>query len=184
MAVYNNRFTLAGIWRQQREPELSIKIFTTGGTFDKVYYDAKSDFQIGEPMAGALLEEANVVFDFSIESLLKKDSLDMDDADRELIREAVLDVDNDMILITHGTDSMADSAQTLLGIEDKTIVLFGAMQPARMRYSDAMFNLGFACAAVQLLPRGVHLAMNGRVFDPRNVAKNRAQSRFESASPA
>lgn len=163
---------------------MSIRIFTTGGTFDKVYYDSKSEFHIGEPTAGALLEEANIVFDYDIEPLLRKDSLDIDAADRELIRKAVVAVNSDMILITHGTDSMVDTAKALFDIGDKTIVLFGAMQPARMRYSDAMFNLGFACAAVQLLPRGVHLAMNGRVFDPRHVVKNRAQNRFEADTPA
>jgi len=161
---------------------MTIKIFTTGGTFDKIYFDAKSEFHIGDPIAAALLEEANVNFDYDIEPLLKKDSIDMDAADRTLIRNAVANVNNDRILITHGTDSMVDTAQALLDIGAKTIVLFGAMQPARMRYSDAMYNLGFACAAVQLLPQGVHLAMNGQVFDPRKVAKNRAQSRFEPSS--
>ena len=184
MAVYNIRLAYAGFSPRERERDLNIRIFTTGGTFDKIYYDAKSEFHIGEPTAGALLEEANVIFDYDIESLLKKDSLDIDDADRELIRKAVLDVSSDMILITHGTDTMVDTAKALLDIDGKTIVLFGAMQPARMRYSDATFNLGFACAAVQLLPPGVHLAMNGRVFDPRQVTKNRAQSRFEPDTPA
>ena len=161
---------------------MTIKIFTTGGTFDKIYFDAKSEFHIGEPIAGALLDEANVNFDYQIESLLKKDSLEMDAADRELIHNAVANVDSEMILITHGTDGMVETAQSLIDIIDKTIVLFGAMQPARMRYSDAMYNLGFACAAVQLLPRGIHLAMNGQVFDPRQVAKNRAKSRFEASA--
>ncbi len=161
---------------------MAIKIFTTGGTFDKIYFDARSEFHIGDPMAAALLDEANVNFDYDIESLLKKDSLEMGADDRESIRNAVTNVNSDMILITHGTDSMVETAHTLLDISDKTVVLFGAMQPARMRYSDAMYNLGFACAAVQLLPRGVHLAMNGQVFDPRQVAKNRAQSRFEPSS--
>ena len=161
---------------------MAIKIFTTGGTFDKLYFDARSEFHIGEPMAAALLDEANVNFDYDVESLLKKDSLEMVADDRELIRNAVTNANSDMILITHGTDSMVETAQTLLDITDKTVVLFGAMQPARMRYSDAIYNLGFACAAVQLLPRGVHLAMNGQVFDPRQVAKNRAQSRFEPSS--
>lgn len=161
---------------------MAIKIFTTGGTFDKIYFDARSEFHIGDPIAAALLDEANVNFDYDIESLLKKDSLEMKADDRELIRNAVANVHSDMILITHGTDSMVETAQTLLDIPDKTVVLFGAMQPARMRYSDAMYNLGFACAAVQLLPRGVHLAMNGQIFDPRRVAKNRAQSRFEPSS--
>lgn len=159
---------------------MSITIFTTGGTFDKIYFDARSEFHIGEPVVPAMLDEANVSFDYGIESLLKKDSLEIDDADRELIRDAVAGAESDMILITHGTDTMVDTARVLLELQSKTIVLFGAMQPARMRRSDAMFNLGFACAAVQLLPRGVHLAMNGCIFDPRHAVKNRATSRFES----
>ncbi len=160
---------------------MTIKIFTTGGTFDKLYFDALSEYRIGDPIVGDMLEEANVDFDYDIESLLKKDSLDMNDDDRKLIREAVMGVNNRMILITHGTDTMVETATDLLGIDDKTIVLFGSMQPARMRYSDAMYNLGVASSAVQLLPPGVHLAMNGRVFDPLKAVKNRAQSRFVQA---
>ena len=161
---------------------MTIKIFTTGGTFDKIYFDARSEFHIGEPIIGELLGEANVNFDFQIESLIKKDSLDMDDADREIIHNAVTNATERKIIITHGTDTMVDTARTLQDIPDKTIVLFGAMQPARMRYSDAMYNLGVASTAVQLLPAGVHLAMNGQIFDPRNVIKNRAQNRFEADS--
>jgi L-asparaginase len=162
-----------------QEQILTIKIFTTGGTFDKIYFDAKSEFHIGDTIIGTLLEEANVDFDYDIEALLKKDSLEMDEIDRELIRTSVGNVYNQRILITHGTDTMVETAQALLGIEDKTIVLFGAMQPARMRYSDAMYNLGVASAAVQLLPAGVYLAMNGKIFDPGKVTKNRALNRFE-----
>ncbi len=94
---------------------MAIKIFTTGGTFDKLYFDARSEFHIGEPMAAALLDEANVNFDYDVESLLKKDSLEMVADDRELIRNAVTNANSDMILITHGTDSMVETAQTLLG---------------------------------------------------------------------
>lgn len=158
---------------------MSIRIFTTGGTFDKVYYDALSEFQIGEPMVAALLEEANVGFAYEIESLLKKDSLEITAEDRQSIREAVEKATESLILITHGTDSMVDSARALQGINNKTVVLFGAMQPARMRYSDAMFNLGVASAAVQILPVGIYIAMNGQIFDPLKVRKNRAQARFE-----
>jgi L-asparaginase len=158
---------------------LTIKIFTTGGTFDKIYFDAKSEFHIGDTIIGTLLEEANVDFDYEIESLLKKDSLDMDENDRERIRIAVSNVNHNRIMITHGTDTMVETAQALLGIADKTIVLFGSMQPARMRYSDAMYNLGVASAAAQLLPAGVYLAMNGNIFDPLKVTKNRALNRFE-----
>jgi L-asparaginase len=159
-----------------------IRIFTTGGTFDKVYFDALSEFRIGEPMAQALLDEANVTFDYEIESLLQKDSLEIDEADRDSIRGAVERAAESEILITHGTDSMVDTARALLEVGGKTVVLFGAMQPARMRYSDAMFNLGFACAAVQTLPAGIYIAMNGRILDPAKASKNRAQGRFEASA--
>jgi L-asparaginase len=159
---------------------LTIKIFTTGGTFDKVYFDALSEFHIGDPIAGELLDEANVTFAYDIESLLKKDSLEIIAEDRKLIRNRVESVLETRILITHGTDTMVDTAQSLSGIENKTIVLFGAMQPARMRYSDAMFNLGIASAAVQILPTGIYIAMNGQIFNPDEVTKNRAEARFET----
>jgi L-asparaginase len=162
---------------------LTIKIFTAGGTFDKVYFDTLSEFQIGEPMVDTLLAEANVNFDYDIQSLMKKDSLEMDDQDRETMRHAVAIATQSMILITHGTDTMVDSARALQGIADKTIVMFGAMQPARMRYSDAMFNLGVASAAVQTLPAGIYIAMNGLIFDALKVTKNRAQNRFEPIAP-
>ena len=159
---------------------MTIRILTTGGTFDKVYFDALSEFHIGDPMAGALLEEANVTFAYTVESLLRKDSLDITEEDRELIRSRVEGVTESMVLITHGTDTMVETAKSLQGINNKTIVLFGAMQPARMRYSDAMFNLGIASAAVQILPAGIYIAMNGRIFNPDEVSKNRAQARFET----
>lgn len=158
---------------------MTIKIFTTGGTFDKLYFDALSEFRIAETIIGEMLEEANVSFEYDIQPLLKKDSLELDDVDRKLIHDSVVSAPQQQILITHGTDTMVKTALTLTDIEDKTMVLFGAMQPARMRYSDAMYNLGVASAAVQLLPAGVYLAMNGRIFDPHKVVKNRAQNRFE-----
>ena len=158
---------------------MTLRIFTTGGTFDKIYFDALSEFRFGEPIVAELLDEANVGFDYAIEPLLQKDSLDMNNADRDLIRAAVARVPEARILIIHGTDSMVETAMSLLDLPDKTIVLFGAMQPARMRDTDARFNLGFASAAVQLLPVGVYLAMNGRIFDPCEVRKNRARNRFE-----
>lgn len=158
---------------------MTIRILTTGGTFDKVYFDALSEFHIGDPMAGALLEEANVTFAYTVESLLRKDSLDITEEDRELIRSRVEGVSESMVLITHGTDTMVETAKSLQGINNKTIVLFGAMQPARMRYSDAMFNLGIASGAVQILPAGIYIAMNGQIFAPDEVSKNRAEARFE-----
>ena len=116
---------------------MKIKILATGGTLDKIYYDATSDFHIGDPMAKPILEEANVTFDFEVESILKKDSLDMDDADRETIRLKVQQDPCDRIVIIHGTDTMIKTAMCLLDIENKTIVITGAMQPARMRFSDS-----------------------------------------------
>ena len=159
---------------------MTIRILTTGGTFDKIYYDAKSEFHFGEPIVAELLREANVSFEYEVESLMQKDSLDITDDDRRLIRDAITRVSGDRILLIHGTDSMVDTASHLLDISDRTIVLFGAMQPARMRYSDAMYNLGVACTAVQLLPPGIYIAMNGLVFDPREVRKNRDTARFEA----
>ena len=159
---------------------MKIKILTTGGTFDKIYYDDKSEFHIGEPMAIPILEEANVTFDFEVESILKKDSLDLTDADRETIRLKVQQDPCDRIVITQGTDTMIKTAMCLLEIENKTIVITGAMQPARMRFSDSAFNIGAATNAVQLLKPGVYLAMNVQIFDPRSTRKNVALSHFET----
>ena len=161
---------------------MKIKILATGGTFDKIYYDDKSDFHIGEPMAIPILEEANVTFEFEVESILKKDSLDMDDSDRETIRSKVQADPCDRIVITHGTASMIKTAMCLLEIKNKTIVITGAMQPARMRYSDSAYNIGVATNAVQLLEPGVYIAMNGQIFDPRTTSKNVPMSRFETSA--
>ncbi|MFT6387103.1 MAG: L-asparaginase [Cellvibrionaceae bacterium] len=161
-----------------------LTIFTTGGTFDKIYFDANSEFSIGEPQVKPILKEANLSLDYHIESLLKKDSLDIGDVDRQLIVDKIVSSDSRQIIITHGTDGMAATAQAIAkaSIETKTIVLVGAMQPARMRYSDAPFNLGFAVASALLLPAGIYISMNGHVFTHDNVTKNLAQARFESLS--
>lgn len=158
-----------------------ISILTTGGTIDKVYFDANSDFEIGDTLLPELLAEANIYDGYSLRELVRKDSLEMTEDDRNLIADAVSRTSATRILITHGTDTMTDTAQALKGkgIAGKTIVLFGAMQPARMRRSDAVFNLGFAWAAVSLLPEGVYIAMNGEVFEAGAVRKNLAAKRFE-----
>jgi L-asparaginase len=161
---------------------MKIKILATGGTLDKIYYDDKSDFHIGEPMVLPILEEANVTFDFEVESILKKDSHHMNEADRETIRLKVQQDPCDRIVIIHGTDTMIKTALCLLEIENKTIVITGAMQPARMRYSDSAYNIGVATNAVQLLGPGVYIAMNGQIFDPRTTTKNVAKSRFETST--
>jgi L-asparaginase len=160
---------------------MKIHVLTTGGTIDKVYFDAKSEFQVGPPMIADLLKEAHVTAEVTVEPVLAKDSLELSDADRRLIRERVAACESDRILITHGTDTMAETAKTLAGIASKTIVLTGSMQPARFRNTDAVFNVGFALGVVQVLPPGVYIAINGRVFDAAHVRKNRAQQRFEEA---
>jgi L-asparaginase len=158
-----------------------IQVFTSGGTIDKVYFDANSEFEIGDSLLPELLAESNIHNGYRIDGLLRKDSLEMTDADRNRVREAVERCDAGRILITHGTDTMPETARSLLPVKDKTIVLTGAMQPARMRRSDAMFNIGFAWAAVKLLPAGVYVAMNGEVFEAGSVRKNLRAGRFEKA---
>ena len=160
---------------------MKVHVLTTGGTIDKVYFDAKSEFEVGPPMIADLLKEAHVTAEVTIEPVLAKDSLELSDADRQLIRERVAASDADRILITHGTDTMTETAKALLGLAGKTIVLTGSMQPARFRNTDAVFNVGFALGVVQVLPPGVYLAINGRVFDAARVRKNRERQRFEEA---
>jgi len=158
---------------------MKINILTTGGTIDKLYFDQKSAFQVGEPQIGQLLAEANVTAEYEIRTLMHKDSLEMTDADRELIATVVASVPGRHFLITHGTDTMLQTALRLQRIPEKVMVLTGAMQPARLRNSDAFFNIGFALAAVQLLPAGAYVAMNGRIFTPERARKNVAAGRFE-----
>lgn len=156
-----------------------IQIFTTGGTIDKVYFDANSEFEVGHSLLPELLSESNIHEGYRLHELMRKDSLEMDDADRQQVLSAVRECDSERIVITHGTDTMADTAAVLSSLKDKTIVLTGAMQPARMRRTDAVFNVGFAWAAVQLLPPGVYIAMNGEVFEAGAVRKNLKAQRFE-----
>lgn len=156
-------------------------IVTTGGTIDKIYFDDKSDFQIGEPQIGRILDELGVAFGYRVIPILRKDSLHLNDDDRELVRATIAAQDTRHVLVTHGTDSMVATAKVLESIPDKTIVLTGALNPARFRGSDAEFNIGTAVGAVQALPPGVYIAMNGRIWDPRHVRKNVSANRFEAA---
>ena len=158
---------------------MDVVIFTAGGTIDKVYFDAASTYDVGDPQVGPLFKEANVTFDYTVESVLQKDSLAMTDADRALIRERVAAAPERLILITHGTDTMTETAARLEGLADKVIVFTGSMVPARFRSSDALFNLGCAVGALQVLPAGIYIAMNGQIHPAASVRKNRAQSRFE-----
>ena len=155
-------------------------VVTTGGTIDKIYFDDKSDYQIGEPQIGRILEELGVAFRFQVIPILRKDSLHITDDDRALIRSTVLAQPARHVLITHGTDSMVETARVLGDIADRTIVLTGALNPARFRGSDAEFNIGTAVGAVQSLPPGVFIAMNGRIWNPGSVRKNVAANRFEA----
>lgn len=156
-----------------------LEIFTTGGTIDKVYFDAKSTFEVGDPQIEEVLHEANLAIDYRVTPLLRKDSLELTDADRSMIRAAVETTPSQRIVITHGTDTMINTAKSLGDIPGKTIILTGAMQPARFRFTDAVFNIASAMMAAQTLPAGVYIAMNGRIFDPLTARKNVALNRFE-----
>ena len=158
---------------------MKVKIFTTGGSLDKGYSTKESAFVVGEPEIESILREARVTFDYEVESLLRKDSLELTEQDRELISRRVKEDPVRHILITHGTDTMARTGQSLTGIKGKTIVLTGAMQPASFKHTDAHFNVGFALAALQILPPGVYLAMNGAIFDPHRARKNMELDQFE-----
>ena len=158
---------------------MKIKILTAGGTIDKVYFDKNSDYQVGDSQAGSVLQRANVAFDYEVESILRKDSLDLTVEDRKKLRKSVVEDACGRIVITHGTDTMIETAKTLRGVSDKTIVLTGSMYPAKFRDTDAVFNMGCAVTAAQILPPGIYIAMNGRVFDPFSSRKNQKMKRFE-----
>ncbi len=160
---------------------MTIHIITTGGTIDKVYFDDRSEYEVGSPQITEILREANVTFAWTLEAVMHKDSLDLTDADRQLIRDRVAAAPSARVLVTHGTDTMIQTARVLAGIPDKTIVLTGSMQPARFRVTDASFNVGCALGALQVLPPGVYLAMNGRIWRPENLRKNAARHCFEEA---
>ncbi|MEY3000742.1 MAG: hypothetical protein RL648_956 [Verrucomicrobiota bacterium] len=153
-------------------------ILTTGGTIDKVYFDAKSTYSVGEPQIADVLRQAHVAETFTVQSLMRKDSLELDDADRLQIRRAIEAAPQRRVLVTHGTDTMTQTAQFLGDLEDRTILLTGALLPARFRDNDAIFNIGFAWAAVRILPPGVYIAMNGGLFRPGEVRKDRELNRF------
>ena len=155
-----------------------ILVLTTGGTIDKNYFDKLSQYQITDSAIGELLEEGLVQLPHRIVELMRKDSLELTDDDRALIAETARTAPETRIVVTHGTDTMTDTARALAEIEGKTIVLTGALAPARFAQSDAGFNLGMAFAAAQLAPPGVWIAMSGQVFDGLKVQKDRAAGKF------
>ena len=156
-----------------------IKIYTTGGTIDKIYFDRKSDYRVGDPQASGVLERANVVLNYEVESIIRKDSLDFTDEDRELIRNKIESSSAERVVITHGTDTMIITAKKLKNISNKTIVMTGSMYPAQFRDSDAVFNIGCAVTAAQILNPGIYIVMNGCVFNPDHIRKNVELNRFE-----
>jgi len=158
---------------------VNIKIFAVGGTIDKVYFDQLSEYQVGLPNAQEILDALPIAFEYEVESVLRKDSLDMDDADRQLVFDRVAADSCSKVILTHGTDTMIQTAKKLSTVPGKCIVLTGAMEPARFKSSDAVFNVGVAVGAVSSLPDGVYIAMNGRIFNPFQCRKNRDKRMFE-----
>jgi L-asparaginase len=160
---------------------MKLRIITTGGTIDKVYFDALSTYQVGAPQIVSVLEEANIAIEYVHEAACQKDSLELTDADRADIRARVMAAPERNIVITHGTDTMTETAKWLTDLPDKVIVFTGAMQPARFGKSDAVFNIGCAIAAAQLAAPGTYIAMNGRILPAASVRKNREAGKFEEA---
>jgi len=156
-----------------------IRFVTTGGTIDKIYFDDLSQYEVGESQIQHILHEGLVAFDYEVVPLLHKDSLDITAEDREILRDFIARDDAERFVVTHGTDTMPETAEALSGLEGKTIVLTGALTPARFKTTDAMFNVGMAVATAQVAPPGVYIAMSGQVFEAGHVRKNRAENRFE-----
>jgi L-asparaginase len=161
-----------------KSPCDSILVLTTGGTIDKQYFDSLSQYQIIDSIVTKLLNVAQVFHPYRVEQLLRKDSINLTDIDRQCIADRVRVADHSRIVITHGTDTITTTAAVLLTILDKTIVLTGALAPARFIESDAAFNLGMAFAAAQVAGAGVYIAMNGSIFHASKVMKDRERGRF------
>jgi|TARA_Y100000815_G_C13205567_1_gene448471 L-asparaginase len=159
---------------------MAIRIFITGGTFDKEYNEITGKLYFKDTHMREILDLGRSKLDVSIRTLMMIDSLDMTDSDRNLILENCVSTKGDQIIITHGTDTMTDTAKLLAtGNLEKTIVLTGAMIPFKFGTSDGLFNLGSALGFVQSLPHGVYIAMNGQCFDYDKVKKNKGTGVFE-----
>ena len=161
---------------------MKIHIITTGGTIDKIYFDDLSQFEVGESQVQHILAEGLAAFDFDVVPLMHKDSLEVTDEDRRLLHDFIEKDDASHFVVTHGTDTMPQTAEVLMDLEGKTVVLTGALTPARFKATDAPFNVGMAVAAVQVASPGVYIAMSGQVFKAGAVRKNRAENRFESVT--
>jgi L-asparaginase len=156
-----------------------IRFVTTGGTIDKIYFDDLSHYEVGESQIQHILHEGLVDFDYEVVPLLHKDSIEITAEDRAMLRDYIAGDEAERFVVTHGTDTMPDTAEVLAGIPGKTIVLTGALTPARFKATDAMFNVGMAVATAQTAPPGVYIAMSGQVFEAGHVRKNRAENKFE-----
>ena len=159
-----------------------VRLFVTGGTFDKAYDEIQGQLFFEDSHLPEMLEMGRCRLDVRVRTLMMVDSLEIGDADRELIVEHCRKAKEDRIIVTHGTDTMEDTARALgeASLSDKTIVLTGAMIPFKFGSSDGLFNLGSALAFVQSLTPGVYVAMNGLYIRWDRVRKNRATGRFEA----
>lgn len=158
---------------------MRIAIFTTGGTIDKVYFDAKGQYQIGDPTAPSIFDRARVSLPYEVIPFAKMDSLDMQQNDREALRDAIEKHPASHILVTHGTDTMTATAQIVSTVKDKVIVFTGATKPAIFRETEADFNVGCALGALLALQPGTYVVINGQIFDPFKVRKNFQTESFE-----
>ncbi|MBI2729887.1 MAG: asparaginase [Sphingobacteriales bacterium] len=159
---------------------MAVRIFITGGTFDKEYNELNGQLYFKDTHLHDLLEMGRCRVDVKIRTLMMIDSLEMTDQDRELIAHQCEQCQEDKIIITHGTDTMSETAAMLAQkVKYKTVVLTGAMIPIKFGSSDGLFNLGSALAFAQSLPHGVYVAMNGRYFNWDNVRKNKQTGVFE-----
>jgi L-asparaginase len=162
---------------------MAIRIFVTGGTFDKEYDELRGTLEFEDTHVQEMLRLGRCELDVTIRTLMMVDSLDMSDDDRATIVDNCRRCEESQIVITHGTDTMVDTARALArGVQNKTIVLTGAMIPYAFGSSDGLFNLGSALSFAQVLPSGVYIAMNGRCFTWDNVRKNREIGAFETIS--
>ena len=159
---------------------MTITFIQTGGTIDKDYLGkvGSYNFSIDEPAVKRVLARIDLSFEYEVLSCMKKDSLDMTNEDRIRIKKMCETVKGNRIIITHGTDTMVQTAKVLSPVKGKTIVLTGSMLPERFKGSDADFNLGVAVGAVASLGEGVYIAMGGRIFRWDNVEKHKVTGQF------
>lgn len=171
----------AGMESEAQSPVTGVRVLVTGGTIDKIYDAAGGRLGFERTQVLAMLRQSRIALpEDCVQTVLLKDSLEMEDADREAVAAACQVSNEDRLIITHGTDTLVMTARHLAqSIGGRTIVLTGAMVPFSVNQSDALFNFGFAFAAARLLPHGIYVAMNGRVFPWDRVEKNRTGGWFE-----